>query len=95
MLVARLAADVHCRKTGRGDTASKSTDVLGFRLAGLAVLSQLVADLLAILKRTGKTERRDVNEYVWAATVRGNEAKALVLGEEFYGASCHLVLVGC
>lgn len=74
MLVARLAADVHCRKTGRGDTASKSTDVLGFRLAGLAVLSQLVADLLAILKRTGKTERRDVNEYVWAATVRGRRA---------------------
>ncbi len=25
-----------------------------------------------------------MNEYVWAAIVRGNEAKALVLGEEFY-----------
>lgn len=95
MLVAVLRQMYIAARRAEPTLHSKNADVLGFRLAGLAVLSQLVADLLAILKRTAKTERRDVNEYVWAAIVRGNEAKALVLGEELYSASCHLVLVGC
>jgi len=42
--------NVHCRETGRRDIALKNADVL----AGLAVLSHLVAGLLAILKGTAE-----------------------------------------
>jgi hypothetical protein len=62
--------------------------VFRFGLAGLAILADVEADLLAI-RKSAATHGRDVNEYVRSTIVGGDEAEALILSEKFNGASGH------
>lgn len=68
-------------------------DVLSLCLASLAVLANIVADLLSIGQRAAEAYGRDMNEDVWAAVIRSNEAEALILCEKFNCTGCHVVLV--
>ena len=73
---------------------SQNSNVFGLGLAGLAILADIVADLLAVCQGAAEANRGDVNEDVWAAIIWSNEAEALVLGEKFNGTGCHDFLVG-
>jgi len=72
---------------------SQNSNVLGFRLAGLAILADIVADLLTVGQSAAEADTRDVNEDVWAAVVWGDEAEPLILCKKFYCTGCHNVLV--
>ena len=68
-----------------------SLQVVCRHLAGLAVLDELEADLLAVIEatHTSALNSRDVDENVLAAVVRLNEAEALCGVKPFYCASGH------
>jgi hypothetical protein len=61
------------------------TNVFGLGLSGLAILTELVADILAVAQRS-VLNGRDVNEDVLTAVVRRDGAEALVLIEKLYSA---------
>jgi hypothetical protein len=62
-----------------------SLDVDGLRALAHAIRLGVEGDLLAVLQglQAGCLERRDVDEHVFSAAVRRDEAEALVLVEEF------------
>ena len=70
---------------------SGRTDVLSLGLSGLTILTELVADILAIAQRSA-LDRRDMHKDVRAAIVRRNEAETLVLIEKLYSAIRHELL---
>lgn len=67
---------------------SGGLDVDGLRALAHAVRLGVEGDLLAVLQglETRSLKRGDVDENVLRAAFRGDEAKTLVLVEEFYGA---------
>ena len=73
------------------DSVLSSLQVVCRHLAGLAVLDELEADLLAVVEatHTSALNSRDVDENVLAAVVRLNEAEALCGIKPFYCASGH------
>jgi hypothetical protein len=71
------------------DFRSESRDVLSLRFSGLAILANFEADLVAFAERPAALQRRHVNKNVLSATLRGDEAEALVVIEEFNGTCRH------
>lgn len=57
--------------------------VLSFRLAGLSIVTKLKADSVALFKRRAPIERRNMNEYVYAAILRADEPKTFFVIKEF------------
>lgn len=68
---------------------SERVDVFSLGLAGLAILAEFVADLLAITQSRAISDSRDVHEHVRAAIFRRDKAKALVLIEKLHSAGRH------
>jgi predicted secreted protein len=64
-------------------------NVFRFRLSGLAILTDIVAYLRAISQRPAPQHRRDMDEHILPAIAGRDEAKAVVLIEEFNGAGRH------
>src|SRR5688572_24626435 len=62
---------------------SENADAFGLRLACLAILANFEANLVAVTQRAALLQGRNVNENVWTAIVRRDEAKALVFSEKF------------
>lgn len=73
-----------------GNLTSEDANVFSFPLFRLPVLPYVVADLLAIGQGSTEAYSRDVDEHIRSTIIRSDEAKPLILSEEFYGASCHL-----
>ena len=71
----------------------KNNHVLCFRLAGLAVLTDIKADLLAIRQGASEADSRDMDEHIRSTIVRRNKSEALVLREKFDRTSCHHILI--
>jgi hypothetical protein len=72
---------------------SDGRDVLSLRFSGLAILSDFEADLVAFAERPAALQRRHVNKNVLPATLRGDEAEALVVIEEFNGTCRHEITI--
>ena len=72
---------------------SQNSNVFGLRFAGLAILADIVANLLTVGQSAAEADSGDVNEDVWATVVWGDEAEALILCEKFNCTGCHDVLV--
>ncbi|AUC13291.1 hypothetical protein BLX90_23355 (plasmid) [Rhizobium sp. Y9] len=73
-----------------GNLTSEDANVFSFPLSRLPVLPYVVADLLAIGQGSTEAYSRDVDEHIRSTIIRSDEAKPLILSEEFYGTSCHL-----
>lgn len=92
---AKSATDIRASLFGElADCHRRSEDrnVLCLRLSCFAILTDFEADLVALMERAAALERRNVDEYVLSAIVRGDEAEALVYVEKLYGTCHHLAV---
>src|SRR5260370_30896948 len=71
--------------------ASNGAQLVGGRLAGPLIISELIRQLLAFVqvRHLGALDRADVNEHILAAIIRLNEAKTLLRIEPFDSSGAH------
>src|SRR5260370_34456245 len=71
--------------------ASNGAQLVGGRLAGSLILSELIRQLLAFVqvRHPGALNRADVNEDILAAIIRLDEAKTLLRIEPFDSSGAH------